>query len=342
MLTRFNYKKSFCSLADKKSMERYVKGYVARRFELGDILNDNVTSIITHTKIYEERSAYTTKLYEYESYLQPGNLVLVGGYPGIGKSNLIYDMVKELYCWRRKSVAIFSLASNEQQVILELLSRMVGCDICRLRNDLLYEDEWDRLVERLVSLLEGSSSHNLFIDTTPYMTIEYLERSLGSFYIEGCNCAFVDYIQLMEVYGNTPFQNNFEKMSHISHNLKQLAKSLNIPIVVVCQVHCMARDCKQPPYSLNDFCDCGTLVEDADVVMMVDRPEIYNVFQDKHGRDLHGVTIIPVLKDRNGNPFRQIELFWEPSRREYITLFDHIHGTGELLPSKINDITNIY
>lgn len=342
MLTRFNFEKSFCSLADEKNMERYVKGHIARRFEFGNTLYGNASSIISHTKIYEEYSAYTTKLDEYESYLQPGNLVLVGGYPGIGKSNLIYDMAKELYYWRRKSVAIFSLASNEHQVMLELLSRMVRCDICRLRNGLLYQNEWDKLVERLAPLLKGSSSHNLFIDTTPYITIEYLERSLGTFFIEGCNCTFVDYIQLMEVYGNTPFQNNYEKMSHISHNLKQLVKSLNIPIIVVCQVHCKTRNSKQPHYSLADFRDCGTLAEDADVVMMVDRPETYHTYQDDHGRDLHGVTLIPVLKDRNGNPLRQIELFWESSRREYITLFDHINGTGEILPSKINDITNIY
>lgn len=291
-------------------------------FEYGQELVDFVESIVYRAKESGEKepsSGLRARLFD--DYLIPGNYILLGGDAGIGKSFLVYDMIKEIFAKRVKSVALFSLASTYRQVMIELTGRFVGIRPLPLSTGLLIPNEWDRLDKKIGAFMDFQDLRQLFIDTTPFMTLEYLEKSLKDFVDHGCEFAFIDYVQLLNV-ESKDFPNLYEKMTYISHYLKNLSKLHNIPIVVVSQLTRQGTDEKSlyredRLFFLSDFRDSGAFEEDADVVMMVDRPEARHVYQDSFGRDLHDVMKVMVLKDRNSHLTGEILLYYDYNEMEF-------------------------
>ena len=316
-----------------------------RRFEFGDSIVGFVSSIAA-VENDNNQEIVSSKFELFNDYFLPGNILLIGGETDIGKSHLVYDMIKELYLRQRKSVALFSLATTEEEIYLQLLSRFLGCNVANLRCGQLSQSDWDKLYNGLGALLEDADTHKLFIDTTPFMGVEYFEKSLKSFIEKGCEYAFIDYIQLMEVLDGRSFQNESERITYVFRYLKQLAKQFGIPVVVISQFPFEGNDTIAPSagqtHPLSTFHNFGTQYEDADVVMIVDGPEVRHVYQEGYGRDLHRILKISVLKDRNDNLLREIVLFWDTESYEYITYEEHMQGHrryeegGQIVESKIN------
>ena len=293
---------------------------------------------------FEKRKNLSSKALSFDNFLLPGNYVLLGGDPGIGKTFLVYDLIKELFGKQKKSVALFSLVSTKRQVLTELTGHFVGIEPAKLSTGLLEAYEWDFLDKRIGKYLDSSDICNLFIDTTPFMTLEHFEESLKDYVSKGCQYVFIDFIQLMDVAGIT-FPNLYEKMTYISHYMKQLAKYYNIPIVVICQRNRQNNDNafyrEVRDFSLSDFRDTGAFDEDADVVLTVDRPEVRHVYQDCFGRDLHDVMKVIILKDRNSHPIGEIMLHYDYDMMEFETYHEFLQGhrdNEELVPSKINEM----
>lgn len=319
------------------------------RSEYGHAIEEFISSVVNASKTsLEKRENYSSKALLFDDFLLPGNYVLLGGDPGIGKTFLVYDFIKELFGKQMKSVALFSMASTKHQVLSELTGHFVGIEPTKLSTGLLEVYEWDFLDKRicnyLASPIASSNLRNLFIDTTPFMTLEHFEESLKDFVSKGCQYVFIDFIQLMDVTGIT-FPNLYEKMTYISHYLKQLAKYYNIPIVVICQRNRQNNDNafyrEVRDFSLSDFRDTGAFDEDADVVLTVDRPEVRHVYQDCFGRDLHDVMKVIILKDRNSHPIGEIMLHYDYDMMEFETYHEFLQGhrdNEELVPSKINEM----
>lgn len=294
---------------------------------------------------FEKRQNLSSKALSFDNFFLPGNYVLLGGDPGIGKTFLVYDLIKELFGKQKKSVALFSLVSTKRQVLTELTGHFVGIEPAKLSTGLLEAYEWDFLDKRIGKYLDSSDICNLFIDTTPFMTLEHFEESLKDYVSKGCQYVFIDFIQLMDVAGIT-FPNLYEKMTYISHYIKQLAKYYNIPIVVICQFNRQITYdvysnlfSSERHYNLSDFRDTGAFEEDADVVLMVDRPEFRHVYQDGYGRDLHDVMKVIIMKDRNSHPIGEIILHYDRGSMELETYHEFLQGhrdNEELVPSKIN------
>ena len=290
----------------------------------------------------EKRKNLSSKALSFDNFLLPGNYVLLGGDPGIGKTFLVYDLIKELFGKQKKSVALFSLVSTKRQVLTELTGHFVGIEPAKLSTGLLEAYEWDFLDKRIGKYLDSSDICNLFIDTTPFMTLEHFEESLKDYVSKGCQYVFIDFIQLMDVAGIT-FPNLYEKMTYISHYMKQLAKYYNIPIVVICQLNRQNSDnepyCKERHFSFSDFRDTGAFEEDADVVLMVDRPSVRHVVEDSMGRVMFDVMKVIIMKDRNSYSIGEILLHYAQGSMEFETYQEFLQGyrdNEELVPSKIN------
>ncbi len=285
------------------------------------------------------------KLTIIQDFLIPGNYVLLGGDPGIGKTFLVYDLIKTLFVMREKSVGIFSLASTEYQVLTELVGRFCGIKPSTLSTGMLHPYQWDILDKRLGYLVDSDSPRQLFIDTKPFMTLGHLEDRLKEFVDHGCEYIFIDFVQLLDVEDKV-FQSLYEKMTYISHYLKNLAKYHNIPIVVICQIsrQVTEKDIYRTDryFSLSDFRDTGAFEEDADVVMMVDRPEVRHIYEDDNGRCLRDTMKVIILKDRNSHPVGEILLHYDYQDMEFQSYSDYLKGQDlhytddNILDSKIN------
>jgi replicative DNA helicase len=140
--------------------------------------------------------------------------------------------------------------------------------------------------------------------------------------------------------------NRQEEVSIISRSLKGLAKELNIPIIALSQlnrgVEGRTGD-KQRPH-LSDLRESGAIEQDADMVILIHRPEYYQNYEDKDGNSLRGLAEIIIAKHRNGAT-GELKLRFSSDKVRFEDYFDagfDFYEKGEKMKtfeSKINNAT---
>lgn len=244
-----------------------------------------------------------------------GDLWFIAGRPGHGKTSLALCMALSIARPRAvglsvtpdengdatvydpgDTVAFYSLEMPEEQIGNRLLAADARVDLSRIRSGQLREDDWRKLTESVVRL----SKCSIWIDDTAALTLLDLRakcrRLKAKCEREGWRLAavFVDYLGLMD--GKRERGDSREQeISRLSRGLKQLAKELSIPVIVLAQLN---RDCEKRPDKrpmLSDLRDSGAAEQDADVVLFVYRDEEYH--KDSPDR---GIAELILAKQRNG------------------------------------------
>ena len=145
---------------------------------------------------------------------------------------------------------------------------------------------------------------------------------------QGLDMVIVDYLQLMQGPANS--ESRQQEVSNISRGLKALAKELNVPVVALSQLsrapEQRAGDSKRP--QLSDLRESGAIEQDADLIMFIYRPEVYEGPVDKDGNSLEGRAEIIVGKQRNG-PIGYVNLFFHKN----YTRFENFSGRPQPGPS---------
>ncbi len=250
--------------------------------------------------------------------LQPSDLIIVAGRPGMGKTAFLVTMA--LHAARvGKRVAIFSLEMSNEQLAQRMLSQEtnLGADLFRDPRQ-LSATQWERLREAM----ERLSRLTIFLDDTPALTPQQLRvKCLRLSQHYGLDLVIVDYLQLMS--SGRRSENRVQEVSYISRSLKHLARDLNIPVVAAAQ---LSRAVEQRPDRrpmLSDLRESGALEQDADVVMFLYREAYYQ--EDKEGDEKAATrrrrtepepVELHVAKHRNG-PTGKIQLIFEPLRAAF-------------------------
>ena len=254
-------------------------------------------------------------LNEYTSGLQPADLIIVAGRPGLGKTSLALNIAQHLGMREGKKVGIFSLEMSKEQLFLRLLTGLARVDAHRLRTGRLTREEWERISAAIGEL----ASAQLFIDDTAGTTaLEMRAKSRRLKLEQGLDLIVVDYLQLMRSRGQ--FENRNQEISDISRSLKELAKELHVPVIAVSQLSRAPeqRGGDRRP-QLSDLRESGAIEQDADVVMFIYREEVYKPTEENRGR-----AQVIIAKQRNG-PIGTIDLAFI---REY-TKFEEIEWRQE-------------
>jgi replicative DNA helicase len=230
---------------------------------------------------------------------QPSDLIIVAARPAMGKSSFV-DNVAENVAIQGKPVLMFSLEMSAEQItnrdaMPPYQDRPESDPGGRINHD-----EWADIIRAN----ETIGSLPLEIDESPNPTTSYLRSVSRRVQATrgGLGLILVDYLQLM---GSEQGVNRVQELSKITRSLKQLARELAVPIVVLSQLSrgVETRDNKRP--MMSDLRDSGSIEQDADVVMMLYRDEYYN----KDTRE-SGVAEVIVAKQRNG-PTGTVKLLFD-------------------------------
>jgi replicative DNA helicase len=215
------------------------------------------------------------------SGMQKSDLLIIAGRPGAGKSGFLLTTARNVAQKYKKNVAFFSMEMSNEQLVQRLIAQETGINTQRLRSCKLGEDEWDQFV-RAVEILSGIT---LFLDDTPAITPLQMRTKCRRLYLEhGLDLILVDYIQLMASDART--ENRVQEVSYISRSLKALAKELKVPVLAAAQLSRAAEKREDKEFKLSDLRESGSLEQDADVVMFIQRetekPNIAKIIVAKH------------------------------------------------------------
>jgi replicative DNA helicase len=240
------------------------------------------------------------------SGLQPSDLLIVAGRPGMGKTGLALSIAKNAAQTHKKHVAIFSLEMSNEQLVQRLISQETGIDSQRLRTGKLEEQEWPLFTHAI----EVMSDTRIFLDDTPAITPLQLRTKCRRLHLEfRLDLIIVDYLQLMS--GDTRNDNRVQEVSYISRNLKILARELNVPVMAAAQLSRAVEQRSDKRPVLSDLRESGSLEQDADIVMFIYRPEVY---EDDPAKE--NVAEIIVAKHRNG-PVGSVQLIFRKNLAKF-------------------------
>jgi len=279
--------------------------------------------------------------------LQKSDLVIVGARPGMGKTAFALSAARSISVDYGIPSAFFSLEMSKEQIVERLISMQ-----CRINNQILKtgklsNEDWEKMVSKSNVLFEAP----LFIDDTPALSLRELRTKTRRLKIEkGIQIIFIDYIGLMtgEVRKNG---NREEEIATISRGLKQLAKELEIPVVVLSQLNRqleMRGGDKRPQTS--DLRSSGALEQDADKIFLLYRADIYGIIEDINGNSTEGFADVIIAKHRNGD-LGTVEMkfvgeytLYEDKDTQDNDFFDSTENeavrTGIIRPSQVNDMPN--
>jgi len=224
--------------------------------------------------------------------LQPGDLVIVAARPSMGKTSLVLNISQYVALQPGMTVGFFSLEMSKESLFIRLLTSEAQIDSHRLMSGAIGQKDYGRISHALESL----SAMRLFIDDTPAIGVLEMRAKARRLQAEhGLNLLVVDYIQLMSSRGR--FENRTLELGAISRSLKGLAKELHVPVVVLSQLSRApeARSDHRP--QLSDLRESGALEQDADVVVMIYRDDVYN--KDPSNENA-GIAELILAKQRNG------------------------------------------
>ncbi len=229
--------------------------------------------------------------------LNAGDLLVVAARPSMGKTAFALNMIEHAALsrpsWldRPPVVLLFSLEMGRQQVVSRMLCSRARVDAHRLRSGRIPSE--DRA--ELTTAADELSRAKIFIDDTSNLTMMSLRgRARRLKAKHGLDLIVLDYLQLITFPGSESRQ---QEISNISRSLKGLARELEVPVVALAQLSRQVELRDPPRPQLADLRESGSIEQDADVVMLLYRPEYYPKYRDEETR---GLAEVIVAKQRNG------------------------------------------
>lgn len=225
---------------------------------------------------------------------QNSDLIIVAARPSMGKTAFALSVARNVAVTYNMPVAFFSIEMASTQIILRLISQEAKVDQQKLRTGRINDVEDARVVNALGTL----NDTKLFIDDSSSLTVMELRAKCRRLKTENnVRMIIVDYLQIMQA---PKAESREREISIISQSLKQIAKELDIPVMALAQLNRSidGRTDKRPV--LSDLRESGSIEQDADVVMFLNRPEVYNKEKYDDGLPTEGTGEIIVGKQRNG------------------------------------------
>ncbi|HEY1570651.1 MAG TPA: replicative DNA helicase [Pseudonocardiaceae bacterium] len=202
--------------------------------------------------------------------LHPGQMIIVAARPGVGKSTLGLDFARSCSVKHSMTSVIFSLEMSRTEIVMRMLSAEARIRLQDMRGGRMSDDDWTRLARRMSEISEAP----LYIDDSPNMTMmEIRAKARRLKQRNDLKLIIVDYLQLMT--SGKRVESRQQEVSEFSRQLKLLAKELEVPVVAISQLNRGPEQRTDKRPMLADLRESGSLEQDADMVLLLNRPDAW-------------------------------------------------------------------
>jgi replicative DNA helicase len=202
--------------------------------------------------------------------LHPGQMIIIAARPGIGKSTLGLDFARSCSIAHRMTSVIFSLEMSRTEIVMRMLSAEAKIRLQDMRGGRMTDDDWTRLARRMSEVSEAP----LFVDDSPNMTMmEIRAKARRLKQRHDLKLIVVDYMQLMT--SGKRVESRQQEVSEFSRQLKLLAKELEVPVIAISQLNRGPEQRTDKRPMLADLRESGSLEQDADMVILIHRPDAF-------------------------------------------------------------------
>lgn len=241
--------------------------------------------------------------------MSPGQLIVVAGRPGMGKSAIALNIARDIAIRQGRAVGYFSMEMSNEELTTRLIADLGNLHGLRASHGRISDAEW-QAIGTAGSAVAGAP---MYLNDSAALTITEITASARRLAREASGSRLslivVDYLGLMRTERQT--SNRAQDIAEVSRGLKALAKELKLPVMLLAQLNreCEKRADKRPV--LSDLRDSGEIEADADMVWMLYRDEVYHDRDDNRG---HAEVLI--RKQRNG-PIGMVKLRYDGARTRF-------------------------
>jgi len=261
-------------------------------------VRDAMEYIETIHSTTHQKFSVPTGFYELDELLggfQKSDLVILAARPSMGKTALALTLARNAAIDHKVPVGIFSLEMATMQLIIRMICAEARINAHKVRTGKLPVSEAPKLSRTVHKLTEAP----VYVDDSPAQSVLEIRAKARRLKSEkNVGMIIIDYLQLMS--GPQKIESREREISHISRSLKALAKELNIPVLALSQLNraVETRTDKRP--QLSDLRESGSIEQDADVVIFLNRPELYKIEQYPDNTSTEGICEVIIAKQRNG------------------------------------------
>ncbi|WP_022868891.1 replicative DNA helicase [Schaalia vaccimaxillae] len=221
--------------------------------------------------------------------LRGGQMIIVAARPAMGKSTLALDICRSASIKHKITSLIFSLEMSHQEITMRMLSAESGVRLSKMQAGKMSDIDWRKVAETTSRIADAP----LYVDDSANITISEIRSKCRRLkQQENLGLVVIDYLQLMTT--GQQVESRQQEVSAMSRNLKLLAKDLEVPVIAVAQLNRNSESRNDRKPMMSDLRESGSLEQDADIIMLLHRPDYYNK------EDRPGEADIIVAKHRNG------------------------------------------
>ncbi|MCQ2484345.1 MAG: replicative DNA helicase [Clostridia bacterium] len=290
--------------------------------KLGDIIISDVYTTLQHltSPEKEQYKGFTTGYGDLDRVLtglHRSDLILIGARPAMGKTSFALNLARNVSYIGHRRVLMFSLEMTKEQLAMRVLSTEARVNSSKMRTGELDAEDWQRLGQATSAL----NDVELYFDDTSSITVPEMKARIRR--LKDVECVIVDYLGLIKPAGRV--ENRVQAVSEITRELKLMAKDLAIPVIVCAQLSrgTEGRGSSHRP-QLADLRESGSIEQDADIVMMLYRPDYYAGEKDENDEDeqqqeLANKVEVIVAKNRHGAT-DTVEMIWDGDHTLFMSM----------------------
>ncbi|MGC0272870.1 replicative DNA helicase [Pseudactinotalea sp. Z1739] len=273
------------AVTERRTSEDYVP--------LKDIINATMEEIDAASHHGDGMVGVPTGFVDFDALtngLHAGQMVVVAARPAVGKSTLGLDFARAASIKHGMTSVIFSLEMSRNEISMRMLSAESQVPLNNMRKGTMRDEDWTRLARTMSRVSDAP----LFIDDSPNMSLMEIRAKCRRLkQRHDLKLVVIDYLQLMS--SGKRVESRQQEVSEFSRALKLLAKELEVPVIAISQLNRGSEQRTDKRPQMSDLRESGSIEQDADVVILLHRDDMYEKESPRAGE-----ADMIVAKHRNG------------------------------------------